>query len=126
MIIPGRTAIARQIVTQLRDRALQSQPCGVDLTLKRVLRFSAGGGTVDFSNQHRKLAKTEVVPFVGDPGRVDLDVGSYLVEFNEEVDMPLDIMGQIFVRSSIWRSGASLNTGVVSSLKGSSLCLMSC
>ena len=115
MILPGKTVIASRIVTRLLDNALQCQPCGVDLTLKRLLRFSASGGTVDFSNQHRTLASTKAIPFASKPAQVHLDTGSYLVEFNEEVDMPLDIMGQIFVRSSIWRSGASLSTGVVSS-----------
>lgn len=35
---------------------------------------------------------------------VMLKSGSYLVEFNETVDVPLDLMGQIFVRSSLFRS----------------------
>jgi dUTP pyrophosphatase len=37
------------------------------------------------------------------------------VEFNETVDMPLDVMGQIFVRSSLFQSGALLNAGVMDS-----------
>lgn len=41
--------------------------------------------------------------------------GSYLVEFNESVDVPLDLMGQIFVRSSLFRLGALLSAGVMDS-----------
>ena len=44
-----------------------------------------------------------------------LTEGSYLVEFNESVDVPLDLMGQIFVRSSLFRSGALLSAGVMDS-----------
>lgn len=40
-----------------------------------------------------------------------LESGAYLVEFNETVDVPLDLMGQIFVRSSLFRSGALLSAG---------------
>ena len=35
-----------------------------------------------------------------------LKMGSYMVDFNEVVDVPLDLMGQVFVRSSLFRSGA--------------------
>lgn len=41
--------------------------------------------------------------------------GSYLVEFNESVDVPLDLMGQIFVRSSLFRLEALLSAGVMDS-----------
>jgi len=44
---------------------------------------------------------------------VMLEAGSYLVEFNEIVNVPLDLMGQIFVRSSLFRSGALLSAGVM-------------
>lgn len=44
-----------------------------------------------------------------------LKPGAYLVEFNETVDTPLSLMGQIFVRSSLFRSGALLSVGVMDS-----------
>ena len=44
-----------------------------------------------------------------------LEPGAYLVEFNETIDMSLSLMGQIFVRSSLFRSGALLSAGVVDS-----------
>ncbi len=37
------------------------------------------------------------------------------MEFNETVDVPLDLMGQMFVRSSLFRSGALLSAGVMDS-----------
>ena len=44
-----------------------------------------------------------------------LKPGAYLVEFNETVDVPLSLMGQIFVRSSLFRSSALLSAGVMDS-----------
>ncbi|KAF6236581.1 hypothetical protein HO173_005362 [Letharia columbiana] len=41
--------------------------------------------------------------------------GSYLVEFNESVDVPLDLMGRIFVHSSLFRLEALLSAGVMDS-----------
>lgn len=40
---------------------------------------------------------------------------SYFVDSNDSVDVPLDLMGQIFVRSSLSRSGALLSAGVMDS-----------
>lgn len=77
---------------------------------------------VDFDNSGRQNAETDTLPFQPadttlkkrpDSGFVDLPLGSYLVEFNETVYMPLDVMGQIFVRSSLFRSGALLSAGVM-------------
>ena len=44
-----------------------------------------------------------------------LKPSAYLVEFNETVDTPLSLMGQIFVCSSLFRSGALLSAGVTDS-----------
>lgn len=126
MILPGRVALARKVLTNLRSTAHQTQPCGIDLTLKRVLQWSSSG-TIDFDNTLRQTAKTVEIPFeprstagsgstTGVPHEyVPLSRGSYLIEFNEVVDMPLDLMGQILVRSSLFRSGVLLSAGVMDS-----------
>jgi dUTP pyrophosphatase len=122
MIIPGRAAVLQKIIGNLRSADIQVQPCGVDLTLKRMLVWKSSG-VVDFDNTCRKIAETDALPFQPDTtvekpsglSFVDLPLCSYLVEFNETVDMPLDVMGQIFVRSSLFRSGALLNAGVIDS-----------
>lgn len=111
MILPGKVAIARSIVTGLKE-TIQIQPCGIDLTLRKVLQWTSAG-TVDFSNQHRRGSDTQIVQFAGTPGSIHLNTGNYMVEFNEEVNIPLDVMGQVFVRSSLWRTGALLSAGVV-------------
>jgi len=42
-----------------------------------------------------------------------LPKGAYRIEFNETVKMPLDVMGQVFTRSSVWRSLAWVEAGVM-------------
>jgi len=102
----------------------------VDLTLKHV-KIWTSAGAIDFDNSLRKTASTIQIPFVKhhqqvhnaksqlaehtDDSSVLLKPGSYLVDFNETVDVPLDLMGQIFVRSSLFRSGALLSAGVMDS-----------
>jgi dUTP pyrophosphatase len=144
MILPGRSAIPK-IISNTRSPTIQTQPCGVDLTLKRIKTWTSAG-VVDFDNALRLNASTAEVPFFssrrhelvqqlpaefhraiarnsiklgrhgdGRQKAVMLKAGSYLVEFNETVDVPLDLMGQIFVRSSLFRSGALLSAGVVDS-----------
>ncbi|MBE3043891.1 deoxyuridine 5'-triphosphate nucleotidohydrolase [Candidatus Bathyarchaeota archaeon] len=104
----------RAIVRNLISPAHQAQPCGVDLSLRRVLRWTSPA-TIDFDNSRRQSAKTSEILFSREAETVTLPQGSYLVEFNESVDIPLDFMGQLFARSSLWRSGALLTAGAVDS-----------
>ncbi len=131
MILPGASLIPR-VVSSVRSAAIQAQPCGVDLTLKRVLSWT-GAGTIDYDNSRRSKAITKEMPFSSsrnalkglderhhhqhndEHDSVMLKPASYLVEFNETVDVPLDLVGQIFVRSSLFRSGALLSAGVMDS-----------
>lgn len=119
MILPGKTAISRGIILNLTNPTLQIQPCGIDLSLRKIFSWTSAG-TVDFSNQFRAGSRKEQLEFTGTSGSspktksIHLSAGNYMVEFHEEVNMPLDIMGQIFVRSSLWRMGALLSAGVVS------------
>ncbi|KAH7125204.1 deoxyuridine 5'-triphosphate nucleotidohydrolase [Dendryphion nanum] len=131
MIIPGHIAVSRKAITHLLSTAHQTQPCGVDLTLKRIMTWSTAG-TIDFANTQRATAQTVELKFTSVPKPqntppsqlsddnsmrryIDISPGSYLVEFNEQVDMPLDLMGQILVRSSLFRSGALVHAGVMDS-----------
>ncbi|KAI4267935.1 MAG: hypothetical protein L6R35_006808 [Caloplaca aegaea] len=142
MLLPGRLAIPR-IIKKVRSAKVQVQPCGVDLTLKRVKTWTSPG-IIDFDNDLRLTASAVEIPFTKHQGQfkkllakdvtamsmtpsslkrhmaaeldsVMLETGSYLVEFNETVEMPLDLMGQVFVRSSLFRSGALLSAGVMDS-----------
>lgn len=115
MILPGKLAIARKLLTNLQCATTQIQPCGIDLSLKTVLRFDTDG-RIDFDNSRRETAATCRMPFVEGQGfSLHLKPGSYLVEFNELVDMPRNAMGQLFPRSTLWRSGAMIQAGVIDS-----------
>lgn len=125
MILPGRIIAQRGVLTNLRSHTHQIQPCGIDLTLKRVLTWTSPG-TIDFDNSQRQVARTSELPFESSNTTttttttkptdcLHLPTGSYLIEFNERVAMPLDLMGQIFVRSSLFRSGALVHAGVMDS-----------
>lgn len=119
MIIPGRSLITRSIIRNIQSPTIQVQPCGVDATLKRIFKWTSSG-TIDFDNKLRQTASTEEIPFSSPADKtitphLDLLQGSYLVEFNETISVPLDAMGQIFVRSSLFRSGVLINGGVIDS-----------
>lgn len=96
----------------LQSALQQQQPCGVDLSLRRVLTWTSPA-TIDFDNSHRQAANTSELRFDKETESIKLRQGAYLVELNETVSVPLDYMGQVFVRSSLWRSGATLTAGVV-------------
>jgi dUTP pyrophosphatase len=133
MILPGRS-LASKIVKDIRSPTLQIQPCGLDLTLKSVSRWSSHG-VIDFDNSRRVKCPAQKLSFstphhrdigqpVSSPGdearqskddSVFLVTGSYLVEFNETVDVPLDLMGQLYVRSSLFRAGALVSAGLMDS-----------
>ncbi|KAJ7702386.1 deoxyuridine 5'-triphosphate nucleotidohydrolase [Mycena rosella] len=110
MILPGHVTVARGIIRGVQSHHLQVQPCGVDLTLLRISRWTSMG-VVDFENLLRKKATTEELPFIKDS--LHLDPGAYLVQFAETVSTPDDTMGQIYVRSSLFRSGATIHAGLM-------------
>jgi len=112
MIIPGASLLSRNLVRGLISAKSQSQPCGIDLSLRRVLSWTTPG-VIDFDNKRRQTSETREIPFAEDTSSVTLRPGAYMVEFNETVSIPLDAMGELFVRSSLWRSGATLSAGVV-------------
>ncbi|MBN2121728.1 deoxyuridine 5'-triphosphate nucleotidohydrolase [Candidatus Micrarchaeota archaeon] len=87
----------------------QFQPAGVDVTLKEVLRFSTHGN-IDFDNTERKISETKSVPF--EDGWAKLEPGSYKVIFNEYVRIPDDAAALCFPRSSLLRSGVTLECAV--------------
>ena len=109
-MLSGASIVTRQIVRNLRSATQQQQPCGVDLTFLRAYRWTSPG-TVDFNNTQRRAANTDEVRFKYDS--VKLKPGAYLIDFNETVHMPRDCMGSIFGRSTLWRSGVTIQAGVV-------------
>lgn len=111
-MLSGASIVRLKIVDNLRSVPQQLQPCGIDLSLRRVLAWTSPA-SIDFDNSHRQAADTSELRFTSKSETLKLAQGAYLVEFNETVKIPLDCMGQMFVRSSLWRSGAVLTAGVV-------------
>ncbi|KAL4781758.1 dUTPase-like protein [Aspergillus varians] len=112
MILGGLEIVSRQLVRNLRQVAQQQQPCGVDLTLRQVSVWTSAA-TIDFDNTKRQAAKTGGLPFDNASHAITLQPGAYLVDFNETVQIPLNCMGSVFPRSSLWRSGVGVAAGVV-------------
>lgn len=96
------------------DLTNQLQINGFDLTLKSVSRFSDSPSTSAFlgvDDGQRQLAQTSKLPKNKD-GLWHLTPGPYLVNFNEIVNIPLDLMAFGRARSSLLRSGVALHTAV--------------
>jgi dUTP pyrophosphatase len=101
---------AQNLVESMIDPETQTQMCGMELTLQKIERFTSTG-TVAFDNKERVLPQTEPMDF-GASGWIDLPAGSYLVTFNEIVNIPKDVAALARARSTLLRCGASLETAL--------------
>jgi len=98
------------LVENLCNVQQQVQPNGIDLTLKEISLF-ASPGSLSPVDENRVLSSTSPLVFDG-LGRVDLLPGSYLVTFNEVVNLPRNIMALAMPRSSLLRCGVSIRSAV--------------
>ena len=88
----------------------QMQPNGIDLTLREVALLQSPG-KLTASNDQRLVS--DLAPLVFDGlGFIDLIPGAYVVTYNEIVNMPRDIMALGRPRSSLIRSGVTIEMGV--------------
>lgn len=115
-MIVGRSELLKMItgkpplIEDFVELELQLQPAGFDLTLREVRAFR-DSGYIDLSNERRRISETMLLPF-DDRGRVHLPKGAYLVVFNEKLNLPLDVAAIARPRSSLIRSGATVETAV--------------
>jgi dUTP pyrophosphatase len=113
----------RPLVSSAVDLAAQSQPNGVDLTLANIVSF-AGAGALGFADADRRLPETADVAFDAE-GWTHLAPGAYRIAFNEVVDLPLDVYGIAWPRSSLLRMGCDLGTAFWDSgYRGRGQCLL--
>lgn len=107
------------------DLNKQLQPNGFELTIKKVEEFSQyDSGRIAFDNSERKLPETYEMKFASD-GWLFLPTGHYKIIFNEKVNIPKDIMAFGAPRSSLLRSGVSIETAIWDAgYSGRSECLL--
>jgi len=96
------------------DLDVQLAPNGFDFTASQIFEFISPG-SLDFSNSERVLPETkEILPKVK-PGEEygwwELSSGIYKVKTNETVNLPKNIAGISFPRSSLLRMGCFTQTG---------------
>ena len=94
--------LERDLIVDYIDLDKQIQPHGFDLTVKQVYGYVPGDSPViDFSNELRKLPDYE--PKESLNGHWFLDEGTYLIEFNEFVKIPSNMVAIGIHRSTIIR-----------------------
>ena len=92
------------------DEEKQIGPNGVDLTVNKLAKFVSKGSAA-FLNQERVVSNIRELQFQKD-GWLSLEQGSYKITFNEIINMPTDLVAFARPRSSILRSGASIETAI--------------
>ena len=88
----------------------QLQPNGFDLTLKEVALIQSEG-QMAVSNKNRQISSLCPLVFNG-MDNVDLVNGSYVITFNEIVNMPKNVMALGAPRSSLLRCGVTIHMAV--------------
>ena len=94
----------------------QLTPNGFDLTVGNIFEFDSPGA-LDFSNKERKIPSgKEIIPKKQKPedkfGWWNLKKGAYKIRTNESVNLPHDLIGIAFPRTSLLRMGAYIVNGV--------------
>ena len=98
------------LITSFIDLEEQLQPNGIDLTLMEVRELTSSG-YIGKDSQQRLLSDNKIIAF-DEHGWVRLYQGSYLITFNEICNLPLDLMALGKPRSSLLRSGVTIDTAV--------------
>lgn len=92
------------------DLDQQVQANGFDLTLREIA-LPQTAGRITTSDQQR--AVSDLAPLVYNGlGFIDIMPGAYIVTFNEIVNLPNNVMALGRPRSSLLRSGVTVNTAV--------------
>ena len=98
------------LVAGFIDLDEQLQPNGFDLTLRDVAMLQSPG-RITVKNDQRLVSGTAPLTFDG-LGFIDLMLGSYIITYNEVVNLPRDIMALARPRSSLLRCGVNIGTAV--------------
>jgi len=108
MIVPGAKVAQERMVCETIGEG-QSQPCGMDMTLREVHELSEAG-EIDFDNSKRRISGTKKLEFAD--GKLHLKQGCYKIVYNEYVNIPLDCAAFGYPRSSLLRCGEDVRCAV--------------
>lgn len=92
------------------DLEKQLQPNGIDLTLREVSMFQTPG-QIGVSNSERRISSLGQLMF-DSMGYIELISESYLITYNETVNLPNNVMALALPRSSLLRCGVTIHTAV--------------
>jgi len=106
----------KRLIKNYVDLETQLTPNGFDLTVSCVFEFDTQGA-LDFSNKERIVPEgREIPPQKRNPedkfGWWPLKKGAYKIRTNEVVNIPNDLIGIAFTRTSLLRMGAFTQNGV--------------
>ena len=88
----------------------QVQPNGFDLTLREAAALQSGG-RIAVSNAQRQVSNLQPLSFDKDD-YLELTPGSYIITFNEIVNLPKNVMALGAPRSSLLRCGVTVHMAV--------------
>lgn len=99
------------LIENFIDLETQLQPAGIDLTVNKIEYFNIenecdNNGVIDFDNTLRKIPRLEKVL------TYNLKIGTYKLTFNEKVNIPKNIVGLGRPRSTLFRCGCTISSGI--------------
>lgn len=92
------------------DAHHQLQPSGIDLRVERVQRLVSPGVLGAADNVREPAAREEVAADAD--GWWSLGQGPYVITYREKVNLPLDLIALSWPRSTLPRSGVTVNGAV--------------
>jgi dUTP diphosphatase len=92
------------------DPHTQLQPSGIDLRVDRVQRLTSPGLLGVADNVREPAAREDLAPDADDWW--SLAQGAYVITYKEKVNIPLDLIALSWPRSSLPRSGVTINGAV--------------
>lgn len=115
----------RKLIENFPNLDIQLTPNGFDLTIEKIFKFTSPGA-LDFSNSERVIPvgkeirpqkqhskdKPPTQKVGGKYGWWNLKRGAYKIRTNEKVNLPKNLAGISFPRSSLLRMGVHTKTGV--------------
>lgn len=104
--------IEHQLVQGYVSLEKQLQPCGFECTVGTVYTLENDMGVLDFDNSKRYLPNRKQKEW-DNKDSIILKEGFYLLETNEFLTMPNDLVGLINPRSSLHRMGLFLREALI-------------